>query len=83
MLFRSGPAPGALGQVAKVGETGQAGRVPPSAIELTRMRHQLRTGLNRLAQLSLLKGSIQEGHMLHDLIRDYLRSRHTDRKSAV
>ena len=38
---------------------------------------RLRTALNRLLRLSLLKGSIQEGTTsLHDLVRDYLRSRH-------
>lgn len=50
---------------------GGAGSLPTSAIDLARMRHQLHTRLNRLVQLSLVRGSAHEGNlMLHDLVRE-------------
>ena len=50
---------------------GGAGSLPTSAIDLARMRHQLHTRLNRLVQLSLVRGSAHEGNLtLHDLVRE-------------
>lgn len=56
--------------------TGESAASVPSA-DLDQALLAFRTGLTRLVRLSFLKGSIQEGLMLHDLVRDYLRSRHT------
>ena len=41
---------------------------PEESVRIERLA--VRTGLTRLIRLSLLKGSIQEGFTLHDLIRD-------------